>query len=81
MTISCGLTRQPFLEWFTRWDLLATTLWASYAALLGFFVGDAVENQSTALWLAFGIALSITVLIEAIRWVVDRRRGTRTVAS
>ena len=74
MTISCGLTRQPFLEWFTRWDLLATTLWASYAGLLGFFVGDAVENQSTALWLAFGIALSITVLIEAIRWLIDRRR-------
>lgn len=74
MTISCGLTRQPFLEWFTRWDLLATTLWASYAGMLGFFVGDAVENQSTALWLAFGIALSITVVIEAVRWIIDRRR-------
>lgn len=75
MTFSCGLTRQPFLSWFTRWDLLATTLWASYAGMLGFFVGDAVENQSTALWLAFGIALGITVLIEAIRWLFDRFRS------
>ena len=74
MTFSCGLTRQPFLGWFTRWDLLATTLWARYAGLLGYFVGDAVENQSTALWLAFGIALSITILIEAVRWLRDRFR-------
>ena len=28
MTFSCGLTGQPFLAWFTRWDLLATSLWA-----------------------------------------------------
>ncbi len=75
MTFSCGLTEQPFLAWFTRWDLLATTIWASYAGLLGFFVGDVVENQSTALWLAFGLALGITVLIEVGRWVVERVRA------
>jgi membrane protein DedA with SNARE-associated domain len=75
MTFSCGLTHQPFLAWFTRWDLLATTLWASYAGALGYFVGDAVENQSTALWLAFGIALSVTVVIEAIRWLRERFRS------
>ena len=75
MTFSCGLTRQPFLAWFTRWDLLAVSLWASYAALLGYFVGDIVENQTTALWLAFGIALSVTILIEAIRWVRERLRN------
>lgn len=74
MTFSCGLTGQPFLAWFTRWDLLATTLWASYAGLLGYFVADVVENQTTALWLAFGLALSITVLIEVVRWLLDRRR-------
>ena len=78
MTFSCGLTGQPFLSWFTRWDLLATTLWASYAGLLGFFFGNAVENQSTALWVAFGFALSVTILIEAIRWLLERRRGRKT---
>ncbi len=74
LTVSCGLTGQPFLAWFTRWDLLATTIWASYAGLLGFFVGDAVENQSTALWLAFGLALGVTALIETGRWLYDRTR-------
>lgn len=78
MTFSCGLTGQPFLAWFTRWDLLASFIWASYAGLLGFFVGDVIENQSTALWLAFGLALSITVLIEGVRWVIDRRRTAAT---
>ncbi len=75
MTFSCGLTEQPFLAWFTRWDLLATTIWASYAALLGYFVGDVVENQSTALWLAFGLALGVTVMIEAGRWSLQRWRA------
>lgn len=75
MTFSCGLTGQPFLAWFTRWDLLATSIWASYAGLLGFFFGNALESQSTALWLAFGFALSITVLIEVVRWLLERRRS------
>lgn len=82
MTFSCGLTGQPFLRWFTRWDILATTLWASYAGLLGYFVASAIENQRTALWLAFGFALSITVLIEFGRWLVDRvRNGSETEAA
>lgn len=75
LTVSCGLTGQPFLAWFTRWDLLATTIWATYAGLLGYFVSDAVESQSTALWLAFGLALGITAVIEVGRWVLERVRG------
>ena len=78
LTVSCGLTNQPFLAWFTRWDLLATTIWASYAGLLGYFVSDAVESQSAALWLAFGLALGITVLIEVGRWIFERLRGPAT---
>ncbi len=76
MTFCCGLTEQPFLAWFTRWDLLAVSLWASYAGLIGFFFGNAVEDPSTALWVAFGFALSITVLIEAGRWILDRLQGS-----
>lgn len=75
MTFSCGLTGQPFLSWFTRWDLLATTLWASYAGLLGFYFSSTIDNPSTALWLAFGFALSVTLTIEVVRWVIDRRRS------
>ncbi|MFT7475413.1 MAG: membrane-associated protein [Verrucomicrobiales bacterium] len=75
MTFSSGLTGQPFWSWFTRWDLLAVTLWASYAGLLGYFVAGAIENQTTALWLAFGFALGLTVLIELVRWLFNRRRN------
>ncbi|MEM7324036.1 MAG: DedA family protein [Actinomycetota bacterium] len=77
MTLSCGLTGQPFLAWFTRWDLLAASLWATYAGLLGFFFGDAFENQSTALWVAFGTAVSISISVEAIRWLRARRQNRR----
>lgn len=74
MTFSCGLTGQPYRKWFIRWDLLATTLWASYAGLLGFFFGSAVEDPTTALWVAFGFALSVTVMIEVGRWLLERWR-------
>lgn len=77
MTFSCGLTGQPFWAWFSRWDLLATTLWASYAGLLGFFFGTAVEDPTNALWIAFGFALSVTVVIEAGRWIIDRRKDAK----
>ena len=75
MTFSCGLTRQPFLAWFTRWDIVAVIIWASYAGLLGFFFGDRFEDDHTrAFWWAFGTALSITVLIEVVRAVRSRLR-------
>jgi membrane protein DedA with SNARE-associated domain len=73
ITFSCGVTRQPFLSWFTRWDLLAVTLWAGYAGSLGFFFGERFEDDhTTAFLLAFGTALSLTVLIEAARWLRGR---------
>ena len=75
MTFSCGLTRQPFWSWFTRWDLLATFLWASYAGLLGFFASNTIEDPGTALLVAFGFALGVTLLIEVGRFVRDRIRG------
>ena len=81
MTFSCGLTGQPFLAWFTRWDLLATSLWATYGGLLGFFFGSAVEDPSTALWVAFGFALSVTVLIEVGRWLRERFTDHETSAT
>ena len=73
LTFSCGLTGQPFLAWFTRWDILAVIIWAGYAGLLGFFFGDRFEtDHTTAFWWAFGTALSVTVLIEVVRFVRGR---------
>lgn len=73
MTLSCGATQRPYRRWFVPWDGLAATLWASYAAIIGYFFGGIFEdNHSLAFWLAFGTALSITGLIEIVRWYRGR---------
>ena len=73
LTFSCGVTHQPYLSWFLRWDVIAVTIWATYAGLLGFFFGDRFEDDhTTAFWWAFGTALSVTVVIEIVRWVRGR---------
>ncbi len=75
LTVSSGITQQPRL-WFAAWVAVAATIWATYAAGLGYLFGQAFEdNHSAAFWLAFGTALSITALVEMIRWVRDRRRS------
>jgi len=73
MTLSCGATQRPYKKWFLPWDILATSLWASYAAIIGYFFGDLFEDDhSTAFWLAFGTALSITGMIEIVRYMRHR---------
>lgn len=43
-------------------------IWATYAAGLGAVGGETFENNHTAAFLvAFGTALSVTILIEVIR--------------
>ncbi len=72
LTISSGLTSQP-RRWFVFWIAIASVIWASYAALLGYAFGAAFEdNHTIAFLVAFGVALSITALIELIRWARDR---------
>ena len=81
LTVSSGITRQPRL-WFAAWVAVAATIWATYAAGLGYLFGQAFENNHTAaFWLAFGTALAITLLVELIRWARERRAGKRSEAS
>jgi membrane-associated protein len=48
-------------------------IWASYAALLGYFGGKTFENSPFKGFLvAFGLALSITVGVEIVRWIKKR---------
>ncbi len=76
LTVSSGLTAQP-RRWFAFWIAIASVIWACYAALLGYAFGQAFEDDHTvAFLLAFGLALSITALIELIRWARSRRRST-----
>ncbi len=72
LTVSSGITQQPRL-WFAAWVAVAGIVWATYAAGLGYLFGQAFEdNHALAFWLAFGTALSITALVEIIRWIRDR---------
>lgn len=81
LTVSSGITRQPRL-WFAAWVAVAGTIWATYAASLGYLFGQAFEdNHTAAFWLAFGTALGITLLVEVIRWVRDRRAATTAARS
>lgn len=75
ITISSGLTEQPYRR-FLLFDALACLLWASYAAILGFIAGDRFkDDHTTAFLVAFGAALSVTALIELVRWLRERRRA------
>jgi membrane-associated protein len=73
ITLSCGLLKMPWRR-FIAYDIPAGLLWASYAALLGYFGGKAFEEQPWKGFLvAFAVALGITGAIELYRWL--RRRG------
>lgn len=73
ITLSCGLLKMAWRR-FIAYDIPAGLLWASYAALLGYFGGKAFEEQPWKGFLvAFGVALAITGSIELYRWL--RRRG------
>jgi membrane protein DedA with SNARE-associated domain len=73
ITISSGLTHQPRRR-FASYVAVAAIIWASYAALLGFIGGKTFEdNHTLAFVVAFAMALSVTGLVELIRWVRHRR--------
>ena len=74
LTVSSGVTQQP-RRWFVFWVAIAVIIWASYAAILGFAFGKQFEdNHTLAFILAFVTALSITGLVEVVRWQRERRK-------
>jgi membrane protein DedA with SNARE-associated domain len=73
VTFSAGGLGYPWRR-FIVFDAVAGTLWATYAALLGYFGGSTFEHSTwKALALAFAIAAAITGGIELVRWL--RRRS------
>ena len=78
LTLACGITGQP-RKWFAKWTAIAAVIWASYASLLGYFGGKTFEESHTLAFLvAFGTALSVTVLIEVARWLLKMRKSNRS---
>lgn len=59
---------------FLRYDAVAAAIWGSYTVLLGYFGGRSFEEQPwKGLLLAFAIALAVTGVVEAVRYL--RHRG------
>jgi membrane-associated protein len=74
ITIASGLTGQPRPR-FRLFVALAATIWATYAAVLGYVFGNRFkDNHTKALLLAFGCAIGVTVLIEVVRKVRHRKQ-------
>ena len=73
VTLACGLLTMRWYR-FIAFDVAAGLMWASYAALLGYFGGKAFEESPLkGFAIAFVVALAITGAVEAYRWL--RRRG------
>jgi membrane protein DedA with SNARE-associated domain len=78
VTLSCGVTKQP-RRWFIGWAAVAAVIWGNYAALLGFIGGKSFEdNHTLAFVIAFVSAVSITLVIELVRWLLKRARYRKT---
>jgi len=76
ITLTCGVTKQSH-RWFMRWSSIAATIWAFYAALLGYAGGKTFSDSHTlAFFVAFGCAIGVSIVIELVRFVLKLRRGT-----
>jgi len=61
---------------FLFFDVIAGLIWGSYTVLLGYFGGKTFEEEPwKGLLVAFGIALTVTVLVEVARHLRARRRA------
>jgi len=73
VTLTAGITSYPWPR-FAVFDAIAAVIWASYAALLGYFGGKAFEHEAwKGLLLALGVAFAVTALTELVRWAMRRR--------
>jgi membrane protein DedA with SNARE-associated domain len=76
VTLSSGTLGYPWRR-FVLFDAIAATIWAVYAALLGYIGGHAFEAQPwKGLLLAFAIAFAVTGTVELVRWVRRRRSSS-----
>ncbi|NEE04026.1 DedA family protein [Phytoactinopolyspora halotolerans] len=75
VTLTCGTLNYP-LRKFSFFDMFAAISWGIYSGLIGYFGGRAFEDDPLrGLLLGLGIALGITVIVEIVRHVINRRRG------
>ena len=75
ITLSAGTLGFPWRR-FALFDAVASMIWATYAALLGYVGGRAFEHAPwKGLALALAVAFAVTGGIELVRWALRRRRA------
>ncbi len=75
VTFSAGYVHTLRWRRFIVYDIVAGLIWATYAALLGYFGGKTFEDHPFwGLALALGIALTAGLLVEVVRHLRARRR-------
>jgi membrane protein DedA with SNARE-associated domain len=74
VTFASGYTHALTWRRFFRYDVVAGFVWATYAALLGYFGGKTFEERPwMGLLLAFVVASAIALGVEAVRHLRRRR--------
>ncbi len=74
VTLSAGGLKMPWHR-FATYDAIAVSIWASYAALLGYVGGKRFEDAPwKGLIVALSLAFAVAGGVELVRWL--RRRGT-----
>jgi membrane-associated protein len=75
ITFASGYTQGMPWRRFIVADVVAGLIWGSYAAMLGYLGGKQFENQPwKGLLLGFAVAVSVALLVEAVRHVRARQR-------
>jgi membrane-associated protein len=77
INLSCGAGQMAYPR-FLFFDLLGGIVWATQAALLGYFAGKAFADQ---LWVAFVVAFGVTALIGGFVAIKERQRVRRERAA
>ncbi|MBM0274063.1 DedA family protein [Micromonospora sp. STR1s_6] len=77
VTLTMGAVRYPRRR-FLAFDALAAGSWGLYSAVVGYVGGLAFEqNPLRGLLLGLGLALTVTLVVEVVRWLRNRRRSAR----
>ena len=77
INLSCGAGQMAYPR-FLFFDLLGGVVWATQAALLGYFAGKAFADQ---LWVAFVVAFGVTLLVGGLIAIKERQRVKRERAA
>jgi membrane protein DedA with SNARE-associated domain len=72
VTLSAGGLKMPWKR-FATFDAVAVTVWASYAALLGYIGGKRFEDAPwKGLIVALSLAFAVAGGVELVRWLMRR---------